>query len=178
MRRSLACKPSLLRQAGLTLVEMMVSITISLVVLSGVVQVLVVSKSNFITVREMASMQENARFALKYLTDEIRMAGYSGCASPLKVANSVTGSSGTWYLDVGLRGYEYDAGVATYPTEFRSDVRANTDAIAIRRGDVTGLRVTDHNPSSARIDVNAAHSYKPGQILMIANPDCEQVGVF
>lgn len=166
-------------QFGLTLVELMVSIAIGMTVLSGVVQVLVVSKSNFVTERELAALQENARFALRFLTDEIRMAGYTGCAAtPANIANSVIGSNNNWYLNTGLMGYEYDAGIATFPDEFEADVAVDTDVIVVRRGEMTPLRVAGHNGPSATISFTATHSYKPGQVMVLAKPDCTQVGIF
>ena len=170
-----------LGQAGLTLVELMVSIAISMTVLGGAVQVLVVSKGNFVTGRELATLQENARFAMRLLSDEVRMAGYTGCsATPLGYANSIRNSAGIWYLgNTGLRGYEHEAGVNSFPAEFRSDTAADTDAIVVLRGEIAGLDLSgNHNASSATIPVNMAHSYQPGQIMVIVSADCTQVGVF
>ncbi len=170
------------RQLGLSLVELLVALAIGMTVMSGVVQVLVVSKSNFIAERELASLQENARFALRFLSDEIRMAGFNGCSStPLNYANSVNGSAGSWYLDgTGLQGFEHEAGNLSFPSEFRTAVLSNTDAIVIRRGErATGLSVSgSHNFNSANLPLNKNHAYKPGQIMVIATPDCQQVGVF
>jgi len=170
-----------LQQAGLTLVELMVSIAISMTVLSGVVQVLVVSKSNFITERELATLQENARFALRILTDDLRMAGYTGCsATPLRYANSIRNSTTTWFLgNTGLQGFEHEAGINSFPTQFRSDTAADTDAVVVRRGEMTGLTLSgNHNANAASIPLNMAHSYKPGQIMVIASADCTQIGMF
>ena len=50
-------------QTGLTLIEMMVSLVIGMSVMTGALQILLQSKSNFIVERELAVMQENARFA-------------------------------------------------------------------------------------------------------------------
>jgi len=174
---------SVLHQTGLTLVELIVSIAISLTIMSGVVQVLVVSKSNFVTERELATLQENARFALKFMSDEIRLAGYNGCSSrPYQVAKDIKGHTGYWYLnDPGLQGYEYDAGTSTFPTDFRSDVRANTDAVVVRRGKPANLRMTAHSMSggtAGTITVSAAHSYQRGQVFLIAKSDCAQLGMF
>lgn len=65
--------------AGFTLLELLIAMAMGIVVMSGVVSVLVVSKSNYVTERELATLQENARFAIRFLTQEIQMAGYNGC---------------------------------------------------------------------------------------------------
>ena len=177
-----------LKRAGFTLLELLIAMAMGIVVMSGVVSVLVVSKSNYITERELATLQENARFALKYLTEEIQMAGYNGCnANPLNVANSVNIDPGEeWYLsDVGLEGYEEfvdETGRSGFPANYRNAASYYSDSIVIRRGEQSGLRIAPgppyHNPNSANIPLNDAHDVKPGTIMVIASSDCQQVGVF
>ncbi|HTR01533.1 MAG TPA: PilW family protein [Candidatus Acidoferrum sp.] len=167
-----------LRQRGMTLVELMVSIAISGTVLAGLVAALVTTKSNFVSQRELSGIQENARFAIKYMGDELRAAGYAGCTkNPVIAVNAVTGAPTSWYLNnPGLQGYEYDAGINTFPTQFKADVNANTDAIVVRRGDLTGLSVSSESGST--ITVNAAHSYQIGQIFLAASSTCDRIAVF
>ncbi|MFN0003214.1 MAG: PilW family protein [Pseudohongiellaceae bacterium] len=166
---------------GFTLVEMMVSIALSVTIMSGVVQMLVFNKNIFIMEHELATIQENARYVVRILADEIHMAGFTGCNSQaLSYANSVKGSSGNWYLaGAGIQGFDYKAGRKSFPKEFRADILPNTDAIVIRRGDASGLRLTSmQNIASAVIPLASRHPYKSGQIMMITTPDCQQVGVF
>lgn len=169
-------------QAGLTLVELMVSIAISMTVLSGVVQVLVVSKSNFVTERELSGLQENARFAVKYLGDQIRMAGFSSCnkAAVPNFGNGLRGATGIWYLaNLGLTGYEYDEGIGTFPADFSAAVAEDTDAIVVRRAEDVDLRISGaHNMGTATMPLNNTHPYKPGQPFVVVSADCQQVSVF
>jgi type IV pilus assembly protein PilW len=170
----------LYRQAGLTLVEMMVSIAIAMTVMSGVVQVLLVSKVNFVTERELSALQENARFAIKYLGDEIRMAGFTGCKKPL-TSNSINGSKpgdpAEWYLsDLGMTGYEN--GGAFFPSAFSADVLPNTDALAVRKGEDTGWRVAPgHVAASGIVPVHAAHTFSVGQPLVLVSAECAQASI-
>lgn len=168
------------RQRGLTLVELLVAMAISVTVMGGVVSVVMTSKSNFITERELATLQENARYAIRFIGDEIRMAGFNGCSrSPLFTANTLEGSDGNWYLDgTGIYGFEHEAGAAVFPSEFRSGVLAGTDAIVVRRADDKGYSVVDHNPNSARFELNKEHDLEDGQIMVVADATCEQVGIF
>lgn len=173
---------ALAAQAGLTLVELMVSIAISMTVLSGVVQVLVVSKSNFVTERELSGLQENARFAIKYLGDEIRMTGFTSCNKSVpNIGNGIRGAAGIWYLaNLGLTGYEYDEGIGTFPADFSAAVAENTDAIAVRRAEDVNLRVdgTHILGATPTIPLNNAHPYKPGQPFVVITADCLQYSVF
>lgn len=177
-----------LKAAGFTLLELLIAMAMGIAVMSGVVSVLVVSKSNYITERELAALQENARFALKFLTEEIQMAGYNGCNSDaLNIANSVNfAADDAWYLGgVGLVGYEEFANEtdrAGFPDDYEDDASYYSDSIAIRRGEQSGLRIAPgppyHNPNSANIPLNGAHDIKPGTIMVISSADCQQTGVF
>ena len=70
------------KQHGMTLVEVMVAITISLILLSGVAQIFLSSKQTYRMNEELARLQENGRLVLDVLAHDIRMTGYQGCADP------------------------------------------------------------------------------------------------
>ncbi len=67
------------RQTGLTLIELMVALTISLVLLLGITQLFSANKASYNMTEAHARLQENARFALDIMSRDIRSAGYSGC---------------------------------------------------------------------------------------------------
>jgi len=71
------CNPS--KQAGLSLVEIMVALVISLFLMGGVVSVYSGNKSTYQFADASARVQENGRFALEMLTRDIRLAGFYGC---------------------------------------------------------------------------------------------------
>jgi type IV pilus assembly protein PilW len=66
-------------QRGVTLIELMVAMVISLILLIGVGSVYISSKRSYAVQEEYARMQENAHFAFQFLTQDIRQAGYAGC---------------------------------------------------------------------------------------------------
>ncbi|OYW15343.1 MAG: hypothetical protein B7Z46_00605 [Hydrogenophilales bacterium 12-64-6] len=68
-------------QAGFSLVELMVAITIGFIVIGAVGYLYIGSRGAFRTADNMSRMQETARYAMDTLTRDIRMAGYRGCAS-------------------------------------------------------------------------------------------------
>ena len=75
-------------QRGLTLVELLVAATIGSVVLGAVVQALVVSSRHYARADALAQMQEQADVALRFLRDDIRMAGHWGA---LRSADAIAG---------------------------------------------------------------------------------------
>lgn len=67
-------------QGGITLVELMVALAVSGILLAGVGIIYGNSKHTYSVDEEFAHLQENARIAMKYLVEDIRMAGNLGCA--------------------------------------------------------------------------------------------------
>jgi len=63
---------------GFTLIELLVSLVLGLIVIGGVGAVMTNSKKNYEIQDYRSRMQENARFALHFLSYDIRMAGYTG----------------------------------------------------------------------------------------------------
>ncbi len=70
--------PRVNRQAGLSLVEIMVVLTLSVSVIGVVSQVFLSVKRSHISQTQITTMQANARHALQVLSENIRMAGYIG----------------------------------------------------------------------------------------------------
>lgn len=88
------------RQAGLTLVEIMVAITLSIFLLGGVISIFASSKQSYLLQDEMGTLHENERIAMYLLNREIRMAGYSSddlldAIAAFDTDNTVNGSGNT-----------------------------------------------------------------------------------
>lgn len=74
--------PLRLRQRGLTVVELLVALLLSLLLLTGVIQVFLASKQTYSTNEAMSVLQENGRFALEFLGRSIRLGGYVEPTAP------------------------------------------------------------------------------------------------
>lgn len=70
-------------QLGVTLVELMIASLIGAFLLGGVIQGFVSSKQTYRVQDNLSRLQENGRFAMYFLTRDIRMAGYWGCLIPV-----------------------------------------------------------------------------------------------
>jgi type IV pilus assembly protein PilW len=64
---------------GFGLIEIMVALVLGLIVSMGIVQIFIASKGTYQSQNAAARMQEDARFALSKLMQEIRMTGMYGC---------------------------------------------------------------------------------------------------
>jgi len=70
-------------QRGFSLTELLVAMVIGLVLLGGLVTLMVNSKKNYAVQDYSARLQENARFAMQFLSYELRMAGFFGCSNSI-----------------------------------------------------------------------------------------------
>ncbi|MEM7563688.1 MAG: PilW family protein [Pseudomonadota bacterium] len=70
---------TLKKQAGISLVEILVALVISLFLLGGIIQVYMGNKTTFSFTNAIAEVQENGRFALDTISQDLRLAGEWGC---------------------------------------------------------------------------------------------------
>jgi len=175
---------SALRQnAGFTIVEMMVALTLSLFLLGAITYVVVNSNKNYNTTDSLARLQENARFAVEFLARDLRRAGYLGCANDVTEVNSTLNGSkfggGTGGFAINsLEGAEnFGASTIWKPSgataSFANTPVAGSDAIAIRYLDLNNpIGVTKEMPNeSAVLFVNPGHGLKEGDIIAVT--DCD-----
>jgi type IV pilus assembly protein PilW len=64
---------------GFGLIEMLIALTLGLIVVLGVVQIFISAKNTYVSQNSSAAMQEDARFVLSKMIQEIRMVGMFGC---------------------------------------------------------------------------------------------------
>lgn len=167
---------SLTMQSGLSLIELMIAMLISLLLIGGTIQIFISNKATYRLTEAQSRLQENARFAIMFLTRDIRMAGFIPCGRTTNMANTIN-SSGDWWLDFfnnGLNGYE--GGVSTFPTDFPSvgttagDRVTTTDAIVALGGTSVTACVSSHNPPSAQFQLcNPTSGIVRGDILMVCD---------
>lgn len=69
------------KQTGISLVEVLVALVISLFLLGGIVQVYVGNKVTFKFTNALAEVQENGRFALDLMSQDLRLANQWGCVA-------------------------------------------------------------------------------------------------
>lgn len=81
--RALSLAATRRHQSGLTLIELMVSLTIGLVILGALGYAYLGSRGAYRTNENLARLQESGRFALDLMTQDLRMGGFIGCRSRL-----------------------------------------------------------------------------------------------
>jgi type IV pilus assembly protein PilW len=83
----------IVRARGFSLVEMMVAITLALIVTTGVVSVFVGSRAAFQATSGTAELTDGGRFALNFISNAVRGAGYMGCATASHVQGILNNST-------------------------------------------------------------------------------------
>lgn len=71
---------------GMTLIEILISLVIGLVLMTGVISLMINSKRAYNVQNDLAGLQENARFGVDFIAKDARMAGYQGCSGGLAQA--------------------------------------------------------------------------------------------
>jgi type IV pilus assembly protein PilW len=76
---------------GFGLIELLIALALSLIVVLGVAQIFIAAKNTYVSQNISAGMQEDARFVLSKMIQEIRMVGMFGCLG--SITDSSTGGS-------------------------------------------------------------------------------------
>ena len=136
------------RQRGLTLIELMVGLTLGMVVATALLTLFANASANGSNLQRASAHIENGRYAVELLREELQMAGYYGetstAASAWQVPNPcATDPAGAFApspaaLPTPVRGHR--------PGDMPScltgrDLLAGTDAVVVRRVDVTPVAV-------------------------------------
>lgn len=175
---------NLSKQRGLSLVELMVSITIGLILLAGVLSIFLSSKVTYFANEKTARLQENGRVALDLIQHDVRSAGFAGCArvAPfISTLNSPT--SMLWNYSVPLQGFE-NTGAATWSPALAA---GTLNPAPIADSDVLVVRTLERDGLTLRMDLdNAGVTSSPrvtstadvpvGTIMLVT--DCEGSTVF
>lgn len=135
-------------QKGISLIELMISITIGIILMTGVVQLFLSSRTTFSTQQALARVQESGRLAMEFLAQDIRMAGYMGCMSrDMNFTNTLNNASALAYdFGVGIEGLDNIG--ATPPTGYPTGIVAGTDVLVLRGATGNGVAVTQNNNSA------------------------------
>ena len=151
---------TILHQRGLSLIELMVSLTIGLILLAGLSLLFAEASRSHREFSEASKQIENGRFALQLLTDDMHVAGFYGrfsdlstIATPVSEPDPCEVTSTTTLHDslpIHIQGYK-PTGFATRPVVSAlcapylttANLQPGSDVFVIRRADTSTLAATD-----------------------------------
>ncbi len=178
-------------QQGVTLVELMVAMVLSMFLVGGVTQIYLSNSQSYRVTEASSRVQENSRFAFRFLTRDIRMAGYQGCAGQtMTVTNTLNPSGSSFLYDFGVAVQGFEAtGSSTWTPTVDASITSplgGSDILVIRGMFDEGIEITgqpnnaaDCNNSSsytADLKVSSAGSLLGGDIVIAG--DCSRASIF
>ncbi len=162
------------KQTGISLVEVLVALVISLFLLGGIVQVYVGNKVTFKFTNALAEVQENGRFALDLMSQDLRLANQWGCIAfnPTDTTNVNDTLNGTH------PGYDADFHDFLSPTVTLPGAIAGTNDAGLNGSDTLVVRggkpgqTNVEGPFTAAttqsLNVNPIGSIGAGDIILVA----------
>ncbi|MGO1749408.1 MAG: PilW family protein [Marinobacter sp.] len=192
-------------QSGLSLVELMIALALSVTLILGIFTVYMDSSRTTRVGEALARVQESGRIGLEIMSQEVRMAGYQGCSDsytvPVRViANNpppsltpVSGEDSVYLYNSGLMGWQVTAATQSSwdsGTDFEDlgiiedDALPGSDVLMVQRARLLSATIAS---DMARADVpvpiadpeglfGSSAAFSSGSLLMVAG--CESADVF
>jgi len=154
-----------LRQAGLTLIELMISVAIGLFILAIIGGIYISSLRSFSTTNAMTGMDENARAVFNIIGNSARHAGFNGCGRIPGILQGDTrgGGVGNWWQNTN----EPVRGVADGSTTSLAGAIAGTGALMLVGVD-PAQEASVISDDGATIKTGS-HNFISGQALLATN---------
>lgn len=174
-------------QRGFSIVELMVASVIGLLILSGAVTVFSSNNASGSLSNGMSRVQESGRVAMDIITNDIRMAGYQGCADTDTIsANVIANNAPILNLPTtSLQGNEYTLTGSWQPAmpldlaPISGDPLPGTDVVYVQHGSgrTTVLAASMGSPTDNPITLaDNPDQLAAGDLVMVS--DCSSVDVF
>src|ERR1700689_739108 len=149
------------RVRGFSLVELMVAITLALIVTAGVISVFVGSRSAFEATSGTAALTDGGRFALNFISNSVRGAGYMACTTAPNMQGILNaGSPLAFGFNEALQGFEA-VGTGPGPGYGVAAVPVGDTSTGDWVGGLDAALTTSTNPPVQNNDVLVARSTLP-----------------
>ena len=173
-------------QQGFTFVELMIAMTIALVVMAAVSMIFVDSRSVYRLTENLNRTQENGRFAMHFISEEIRKAKQMGCA-PATIINHLNNPTDYYVDGAHIVGYTYTGSgnslsdwTPNLPSSVFSagDVVPDTDVIAFTRMSDDAMAITPPymTTTAGAVHIESGSILNDGDIILVT--DCVTAELF
>jgi len=157
------------KQSGLTLVEILVALVISLFLLGGIIQVFLGNKASYRFSDASSRVQENGRFALDQITTDVRMAGFFGCIDMTQNADLVENHLNTASANYDANRHDF---INLPPIQITANAGLNASDDLTVRGSKPGqasVSTTLPMPGSGALQVTGNTVFNDNDIILITN---------
>jgi len=157
-------------QKGFSLIELMIAVVLGVFITGGMLQLFVNSKQSYRVQENLSRLQENGRFAMGFITKDIRMADYWGCLNSTSgIENNLNASTTFNTFENSVEGSNNNAVVDA--------VIDGTDTITLKGAFSSGTHVTQiPATTSADLKVEDNAGLKQNDIVIIS--DCMDGDLF
>jgi type IV pilus assembly protein PilW len=159
------------RARGFSLVELMIAITLALIVTLGVIAVFIGSRSAFLATSGTAQLTDGGRFALNFIANSVRSAGYMACTTAANMQGTLNAGATAvpFSFNQALGGFEAkNTGVGAALTVAKPPVTGDgsaSDWVAGLDGALTGLPVKNSDVLVVRSTLANAQSVYVSSIV-------------
>lgn len=141
------------RQAGVSLVEVMIALALGLIVSVGALSLMLGNRQANRTTESLSRVQEGSRVAFELMSRDLRSAGINACNGGVSRVMNLLRDPGTrWWSEWtgGLRGFAgTDASGAVLIGTAEGQRVSGTDLMEVMHGSSTAFPVKAHNTGSA-----------------------------
>lgn len=164
-------------QSGVSLVELMISLTVGLVISGVVASVFLGNQQSYKIQEGLARMQENGRFAMQLMANDIQGAGYRGCVPINTPAVNLITDSFASRFGTAIAGN--DATASAWSPALDAAISAltpvplvstNSDVITVR-GVQSGAARTTAVPTTNTVAYDSLAGLVPGDYVLLAKCD-------
>lgn len=144
-------------QRGFSLIELIITVVLGATLSTGLIQLLISSNQLSRTQESLARLQENGRFAMNFLTHDIRMAGFKGeiINSALTTIQGFEAGAGSWTPAIAIAGAIGGSDIITVGSFYNGEANPyvnRTFYIATRAGaDVPSLFRRDNGGGASEL---------------------------
>jgi type IV pilus assembly protein PilW len=161
------------RQAGRTLVELMIALAIGLFITGTAIGLVLSNRQTYATTEGLSRVQEAARTGFELLARDIRDAGLNTCGGALQFVNVLNNPASLWWTqwNGGLRGYGTTEAFAGAPFGTAAGQRVSgTAALQIMRSGSQPQTVAAHDTATQTLTLSPANrSLAAGDLAIICN---------
>mgnify|MGYP000521139313 CR=1 FL=1 len=160
-------------QKGMTLIEIMVSLLIGAFLIGGVIKIFTNTHQTYRVQENLSRIQESGRFAMEFMTRDIRMADFWGCVDVSQIENKLKPSAIFDLYASGIAGSDDDNGGNDGDAD--NDENANgiwdgTDIITLRGASAVGIGIeTQPTNNAAALKVKNNSGLEVNDIVLISN---------
>ncbi len=167
------------QQKGFTLVEIMVALAIGLFLTAGALQIFITTKGSNRIQENLSRMQENARFAMHFLTEDIRQAGFAGgiCGGEFNVIQNAHNNLDTSSASYQAAAHDFAAMVPIIGEEGTGLNGSDSITVSRMANLGAGFDLKSQMPTpAATLQVQASSGIQQYSIALVT--DCDKADIF